>query len=403
MFEKSKLGALFTACAILFCIGLLGSSVGPVLPDISRNTHTDLVPLGSIFTVLFFGALVTQTVTGPATDRFGHKLILAMGLILIVFGVATITASNSLPLVLGGAAVTGLGQGMIILSTNLFVAQVFAARSVAALNLTNVFYGIGAITGPALAGLFLGIFKTALPILWVAVGLFVLLIPLVLVLPARHSRAGSTLSGENSADGPVPVFSSPVLWLFGILLLIYVGTEVGTGGWMVTHITHSTTLTAEVAALITSGYYLALTAGRLVASFVGALLSGQRLLFVSICLALLGAALLALGTGNVALTVAGALIFGFSLGPIYPTAVAIVASLFPSSSGKAAGAVMTMGSTGGLVLPWLLGVLILQVGSRLGMTVIAGCALTMLLLCIGVSTLSSRKATRMPPVLAKDS
>src|SRR5690348_14413832 len=76
MRDRTKRRTLVTACAILFAIGLVSSMVGPVLPDLARITGSDLASLGAIFTLLFLGSVVSQSVAGFMTDRIGHRPVL---------------------------------------------------------------------------------------------------------------------------------------------------------------------------------------------------------------------------------------------------------------------------------------------------------------------------------------
>src|SRR4051812_8147131 len=163
MRDRTKRGTLVTACAILFAVGLVGSMVGPVLPDLARITGSDLASLGSIFTLLFLGSVVSQSVAGFMTDRIGHRPVLLTGLILIATGMLGLSLSPSFPFALVAAFVMGLGNGAVVVSVNLLVAQEFSESGVSALNMTNVFYGLGAITGPIVVGLLLAGAHTGLP------------------------------------------------------------------------------------------------------------------------------------------------------------------------------------------------------------------------------------------------
>jgi fucose permease len=51
-------------------------------------------------------------------------------------------------------------------------------------------------------------------------------------------------------------------WILAILLLIYIGTEVGFNGWLTVYLISGSSLAPASAALIVSGFWLALTLGR---------------------------------------------------------------------------------------------------------------------------------------------
>ena len=76
------------------------------------------------------------------------------------------------------------------------------------------------------------------------------------------------------------------------------------------------------------------------------------------------------------LTVAAILLLGLAFGPIYPTTLAIVTARF--RTGTAASTIIAVGSLGGLLLPWLDGVLIEGPGPRVFAFFTASAALAMM-------------------------
>jgi MFS family permease len=167
---KSSRSALVIGSLVFFALGLLMAQIGPVLAELSTRATTTLAAIGAIFTALFLGALLTQLTGGLVCDRVGERPVLLVGLGLACAGMLGIAFSRTLPLMLAWAFVAGLGNGCLTVSTNLMVARTFAERSVSALNLANVFFGVGSMAGPALASLALLYMGTGLPGLWLGVG-----------------------------------------------------------------------------------------------------------------------------------------------------------------------------------------------------------------------------------------
>jgi fucose permease len=176
------------------------------------------------------------------------------------------------------------------------------------------------------------------------------------------------------------VYASPALWALGGLLLLYVGVEVGVGSWAITYLGRAASVGIEPAALAASGYWLALTAGRLVGAAVGGRLGSRGLLTLALSGTFAGSLVLLLSSGNAAVMVAGLLLMGASLGPVYPTVVALTTATFPYGPARAGAAVMALGSVGGMVLPWLLGATIEWGGAYTSIAVAATGALAMLAL-----------------------
>ncbi|HEV2239066.1 MAG TPA: MFS transporter [Ktedonobacterales bacterium] len=356
---------LFVACLNFVTIGLLSAAVGPLLPALARQTGSPLGAVGALISALFAGALIAQVIGGPLNDRLGARPVLVAGLALVAAGAAGIATSQALALTLLGGVVAGVGHGAIDLGTSVLVAVTFARRSVVALNLLNVFFGLGAAAGPAVVSFALDHWGTPLPALWLIVTLAVALVPLLLWLPLPPP-ATETPSTERAA---LAIYRAPLLWLLAGLVLLYVGLENGLGGWVAVYVQRSTALPLDKGALVASVFWGALTAGRLVAAIAGArlaALTSRTLLLASVATALLGTLALAAGAGNAGATVAAVALIGLGFGPIFPTVMAITTSAFPASPGRAVGVAQTAGSIGGIVIPWLLGLVLLGFGPHSG-------------------------------------
>jgi fucose permease len=176
-------------------------------------------------------------------------------------------------------------------------------------------------------------------------------------------------------------------------VLLYVGVENGVASWTTVYLERTTALDQAIAALATSGFWLALTAGRVAAAFAGAWLAAERMLLLTLTGALAGGALLAASTGSAALTIAAVLLLGFCFGPVFPTALAIATAAFRRAPGTAASVVVAMGSAGGTLLPWLQGVLLERAGPAASVLLVAAGTLAMLGLHVGRAALERRTAT----------
>ena len=389
MSNRPRILILLVSCILFFGIGLF-STIGPALPDLARNTGITLAEAGVLFSALYVGAVSMQIVAGQLTEKFGLRSVLVGGCILLGMGIFGLTISTSLPLALVSMLIAGLGDGVAIVVSNVLVVQSFNARRLAALNLANVFFGLGAIAGPALAAFFLQQWHSAVPAFWVQCVVVLLPIPLVLLmqLPGRPIQA-------NEVKPKASIYRAPLLWLSGAVLFVYVGTEIGIGGWGVTFLGRTTTLDAGSAALVLSAFWVSFTGGRLLAAFLSTFYPLRFLLTGSLTGALVGVLLLLSASGNSPLTIGALLLIAVSLGPIFPTIVALVTTLFPESAARAAAAVMFLGSLGGLILPWLQGLILVGFGPLLYLLLVLLCVLLMLGLYEGSRLLQSAEPAHL--------
>ncbi len=351
---------LVLACLIFLALGSMTAALGPILPELAARVGTDLAGIGSVFTAIFLGALLSQLVSGPVSDRIGQRVVLTSGVALLASGTLALSLSHSLPLILALAFVAGLGHGAVDLGANLWIATAYNGRSVSALNLLNFFFGLGAFTGPILASLSLSRMGTGLPALWISAGLLAILLPILFFVKGGKSQPASDAS---PAAGPSSrIYRAPLLWGLGAIVLVYVGTENGVGGWTTAYVAQTVQVSIELAALVTAGFWLAMTAGRMASAGLGLRMPPERLLTASLALGLAGGLLMVIGRGDLGLTTAGVLLIGFCFGPVYPTMMAITTAAFPSGPGKAVSVAAALGSVGGMALPWLQGIILSLAG-----------------------------------------
>jgi fucose permease len=368
---------LALACAVFLAAGVTLSGVGPALPLLALHIEQEIAVLGGLFTAISFGIILTQFGAGLVSARFGQRSVLMAGMLLMGGGGIGITFGRSLPILLATALLFGIGFGGVLAAGNVLVGQLFSTRSAAALNGVNLFFGVGSMLGPViagLAGLRLGAPQTAI---WAGAGLLLALAPIVLSYaanpPAQAARRAAQEQPQQRNTG----------WILAILLLIYIGTEVGFSGWLTVYLISGSHMAPASAALILSGFWLALTLGRALGTVLGLRLTPAQLLTSSLLGMLVGALLLVLGVGDSISSIAGVLVLGLSCGPVFPTVLAIVASTARNRAATTS-LVLGVGNGGGLIIPMLLGVLLTQYGPAAAAGLVLGATLAMLALCAAV-------------------
>ena len=385
---------LVLACLIFFTIGWVSAVLGPALPDLAGQAQVNLATEGGVIAALFVGALLAQVAGGALHDRWGIRPLLVVGLATLVVGMLGVILSHSIALTLLCGVITGLGHGAVDIGVSLFIALAFKHAGVAALNFTNIFFGAGAIAGPAAAAFALAHGGTALPALWGVVGIALVAFVFALVSPLPARATGLTHS--DSAAVPGRWWRSALIGLLGGLFLLYVGLENGLGSWA-TELTHRVAgQSLATGALLASGFWFALTAGRVVGSILGTRVTALRLLIWCAGGAVGAAALLLASPLHPVFLVAGIVVFGLSFGPIYPTAVALTTARFPHTPGRATSLVTSLGSLGGVVIPWLQGWLLIQVSPWASILFIAALVSLMGGFILSVNTSVTRASVLLP-------
>lgn len=398
--ERAARSALIVACLAYVTIGVVSAVLGPALPEIAERVGSDLAAVGAVFTTLFLGGLLAQLTAGPATDHLGHRPVLLGGLLLLIGGLLAILQAHTLSIFLLAGGIAGYGHGSVDIGCNLLVAWHYVKKNVSALNLLHVFFGIGAVAGPLAVSISVVLRGTAMPAIWLAIGLCILtLLPVALVLGnlPRHARTDAATRSSSR------LYLAPLLWIFAAFLLVYVGVEMGMSGWTTAYMGETAGLPVQTAALVTSGYWLALTTGRLLSALWGDRLTALGLVALDLTGATIAAFALVLAGNNGAAAIAATLLMGLSFGSIYPTVVAIVTADFRANQGKAAGVVTAAGSLGGMILPWLQGILLVRRGPEASVQLVAAGVLAMcVLLAVAWLVGARQQAATTNPAVAVD-
>ena len=83
---------------------------------------------------------------------------------------------------------------------------------------------------------------------------------------------------------------------------------------------------------------------------------------------------------------------GLCFGPVFPTTLAVITAAFPQAQGTATSIVLGIGNTGGIVLPWLMGVLLTRHSPLSGTLLVLAGTLSM----VGIFTLYGLLWSRRP-------
>lgn len=364
MASFSRGATLALVCGVYAGAGLSLSSVGPSLPSLAENVGRDVAAVGAQFTAFSAGTVLVQFAAAPLGGRYGQRSVLGAGALLLGMGMLGESLSRELAWLLLFALIGGLGFGCVLAAGVLLVARLFA-RGASALNLVNVFFGVGSIVGPLVAGL--GRTRAGQPELAMMAGaaLLLALAPLL-----RWAAEAPGDEGRAAQGGPVPW---GLVTLLGVLLLLYSGIEIGVGGWAALYLELSAGMAPAQVALAVSGFWLALTAGRALGALLGLRVGPRALLGGFLSLMAVAGGLILLSVGSGAASAAALALFGLACGPIFPTTMALVAAV-SGGRGAATSLALGVGNLGAGTIPPLLGVVLSGAGPRAGALLILAVA-----------------------------
>lgn len=418
----------------IFVYGLLAALPGSVLPTLERNQFLPNDSAVATFLLInAVGAVLAYLVGGPIIDRVGKKFALAFGAVLVIVSLAgfalivtKLSAGTALLFIFSCSLVLGLGANAIVAAGHALVADVAAHWRNAALNILDIFFGLGLAALPLVVQAIQQRGGLAL-VFWALAGAAGVL--LVLVAVPRFPKPAHPESITFSEAGEL--LRKPSFWFLAIALFMYVGAEVSVAKWVVTFMerdpriltAHGLSVTqlqqlTHASPDVLNGFYERDLVGKGIASyalttfsiFAGALLVGR--LISSFLLGVLRVnSFVLLAIGSVITTVALAISFtagtpslvrlgmiaaGLGMGPIFPTSVGLASVMTPRIAGTAMSLVMGIGFAGLLIIPPGVGYVSAAAGGaagdvRTGLLVVVAASVVMLLLHL-VLAFRERKA-----------
>ena len=374
---------ILAASLAIFVYGMTAATLGTILPDLSTRFRLTPKQNGTIAFCQALGLILASIGVGPLIDYEGKKTGLVLGLALSALAVALLPRSNGFRAIAAHLFFLGIGGGIIVTAANALGSDVTPAHRATALNLINIFFGLGGFATPFVSANLLGKNSTRLCHLIAALAVVAVVVSFIAPIPPPNSAQNFVFSEVGS------VLDRPVLWLCSLLLFLYVACEVGVWNWLVQHLIAQGVPQVRALNVLSFGFALGLLFGRLGASEI---LISARGLNVTLAASILMAVMtfLMLRTRNP--TVAWILTFlaGMSMGPVFPTTVALVGDVFPGMTGTAIGIAITSGWIGLAVSSRVIGLIAAGEPARLkkALLVLPGMSLAMVAVNVALRYLS---------------
>jgi fucose permease len=328
--------------------GTIAAMLGTILPEISARLRITPRQNGTIAFAQALGLILASLAAGPLLDNEGKKAGMVLGLLLMSIALFALPKANSFRNVAFLLFLLGVGSGILVTGANSLASDVGESRRAVALNLVNVFFGIGAFATPFISANFFKRNSTRLCYTIASLTVVTLLIQAMTTMPAP------TGSGRFVLTQVAPVLGRPLLLMTGLFLFLYITCEVGIWNWLPRHLIAQGIQESKALNILSFGFAIGMLVGR-----VGILPILRQVPPVTVTMT--GSIAMAITTFAMLRTnrppIAAILVFlaGVSMGPVFPTTVAIVGDGFPRMSSTAIAFVITCGWTGLAVSSHIIG------------------------------------------------
>jgi MFS family permease len=354
------------ATALFALIGAVFGSWASRIPDVAADLSAGPTTLGLALLCISLGALASMQLTGALCARLGPGLV-GTAAAALAGGTLALPGLSSSPTELGVALLLfGAATGTANVAANAVGVQVERAAGRPMLPSLHAGFSFGGLAGAAVGGLVAAAMPTAVHLLCVAVVGLAVTAVIAPTLLARDSEQQA--AGERAPDRR-PGVRGTVL-LLGVIAGCTAFGEGAVTDWGALHLRESLGAPATVAAAGYAGFSLAMACGRLAGNRLLRTVGATRLVSGGAALAVAGA--LAVATvPSVEVVLAGFVLVGLGLANVFPVAIARAGAI----AGPAGVALAsTVGYTGLLGGPPLLGIVADAVGLHVAFLIVAALA-----------------------------
>src|SRR3984957_3289836 len=330
---------MVAASLAIFVYGMIASMLGTVLHNLSERFKLTPSQNGTIALAQALGLILASLSVGPLLDNEGKKVGLILGLTVICFVLFLLPRSSGFRGILILLFALGIGGGIVVTAANALVSDVGEAHRATALNLANLFFGLGGFATPFIAANFFGKNWVRLCYTIASLAVIALAIQAVIQMPPP-AKADRFVLAEA-----IPVLGHPLLFLLAFFLFLYITCEVGIWNWLPRHLIAQGFSESRALNILSVGFALGLLIGRMAVLPVLAHVPPVTVTLVGSMAMAVTTFLMSRGKKPTAVL---ALVFlaGLALAPVFPTTIAIVGNAFPRMTGTAIGFVITCGWAG---------------------------------------------------------
>lgn len=367
--------------------GMIAATLGTLLPQLAQRFDLSKGDQGLVALAQALGLIIASVSVGPLIDNKGKKTGLLLGLGAVAAALFALPSSTGFAMLSALMFLLGLGGGIIVTAANALISDVGDERRASVMNLVNLFFGLGGLLTPAVAGFMFADNTIGLAYLIATLTAVTFIIHVATPMPPPSGERGFKAAEAGA------VLGRPVLWLLSLFLFLYVACEVGVWNWLTSYLVSRGIPEASALKILSLGFALGMLVGRVAVSPI--------LIKVKSATVTLGAAILMaittyamLQTGDP--VTAGVLVFltGIAMAPVFPTTLAMVGDAFTRMTATAMGIVITCGWIGLAVSSPIIGAISERSDLGTALLLLPGFSILMVLLNLVLRPMVARKSDR---------
>jgi MFS transporter, FHS family, glucose/mannose:H+ symporter len=365
----------WSACTGMLLFGISLITLGSVAPDLKEKLGLTEIASGTLFSILPLGILAGSLIFGPVVDRYGYKILMWISCLLLALGFEGIAWSQDTGLLRIFIFIVGISGGTINGATNALVSDISEHDKGANLSLLGVFFGIGALGMPLVLGILRDVFSFEVIVAAVGFISFAASFLFILIRYPLPKQGGGVPLQEVRA-----LFKDPVLLLIAFFLFFQSSFEGIINNWTTSYLTGRHSAEPSQALYGLSLFVAGMVIMRLLTGTLLRNVRIKRLLGASFTMILFG--LILLSTGSLLMpALMGLMVLGAGLACGFPVMLGFVGERYRELSGTAFSFVLVVGLLGNISVNYCMGVISQNYGIGHLTTVAFGETLSLAVLC----------------------
>lgn len=337
---------------IITVFAMVLTSYSPLLSYISETFSLSLSQSGIIFTANFVGFVVFTIIGGILADKLGKKNILSISVAGFALALLLFPLSGNFYIACITMGLIGGFGGIIESILNAVISDINPENPSFHINLLQVFFGIGAVIGPFLAGLLVSS-DIAWQVFYYILGLISLVFSGILIaikIPQLHNADSISWIYFKA------LLSDRKFLLICLCMALYTGSEVGSWGWMSTSLKEGMGFSITKAGIAVGVFWSSMTIGRFLCGHLTLKYSLRSIIITLSLLSSVFVLLSGLRSSEILLWFV-IVALGFSFSSQWPLIASYGSEHYKASSGTVFAILVASGGLGTTIIPYLMGVI----------------------------------------------
>ena len=328
------------------------TTTSPMLIEIANAYNLDMSGSGFVISASYIGFFAFIFIGGLACSVFSKKTVLSLAMAGFSFTLLCIRFVHSYVLLCILMMFIGGFGGILESLVSSLVFEVNPNNTSFYVNMTQVFFGVGALLGPIAAG-----FALTIGVKWVNCYSFAGIASVLLTLMFVFVRAPDIKRYNTISPGKLnQILRNRKFMFICVCMIFYSGAEIGCWGWMSTFVKERLNFSVLESGIAVGVFWMSMTLGRIVC---GQFTLRYKPRNIIIMLALMSSVVTMVSAISNARTIAWIVIalLGFTYSSQWPLIVSYGGDFSGTSSGIVFSILVGSGGVGTIVIPYFMGVI----------------------------------------------